>query len=143
MARLAIDLVSGPDGIAAILRRGLLDTPYNAKSVVLDIGYADSIPPAVRRAVRLRAIDACEWPGCDRRAAHCDVHHLVRKADGGVTSPGNCVLLCQFHHDFCIHRKGWRLVLHPDATTTAYGPSGQVLHSHGPGRQPGSGLEDR
>jgi hypothetical protein len=27
----------------------------------------------------------------------------------------------------CIHRRGWRLVLHPDGTTTAYGPDGQVL----------------
>jgi hypothetical protein len=26
----------------------------------------------------------------------------------------------------------WRLVLHPDGTTTAYGPDGQVLHSHSP-----------
>jgi len=42
------------------------------------------------------------------------------------------VLLCQFHHDICIHRRGWRLVLHPDGTTTAYGPDGQVLHSHSP-----------
>jgi hypothetical protein len=42
------------------------------------------------------------------------------------------VLLCQYHHDVCIHRRGWRLVLHPDATTTAYGPDGQVIHSHGP-----------
>jgi hypothetical protein len=41
-------------------------------------------------------------------------------------------MLCQFHHDICIHRWGWRLVLHPDGTTTAYGPKGQVLHSHGP-----------
>ena len=32
----------------------------------------------------------------------------------------------------CIHRRGWRLVLHPDGTTTAYGPDGQVLHSHSP-----------
>ena len=42
------------------------------------------------------------------------------------------MLLCQFHHDVCIHRRGWRLVLHPDGTTTAYGPDGQVLHSHSP-----------
>lgn len=37
----------------------------------------------------------------------------------------------------CIHRRGWRLALHPDATTTAYGPRGQELHSHGlPGKGP-------
>jgi hypothetical protein len=38
MARLAIDLVSGPAGVAAILRRGLLSKPYNTPSLPLDIG---------------------------------------------------------------------------------------------------------
>jgi hypothetical protein len=132
IARLAIDLVSGPDGIASVLRRGLLEQPYNSKPVILDVGYSMSIPPAIRRAVQLRAQGHCEWPGCQRRAAHCDVHHLVHQSHGGETSVRNCVLLCQFHHDICIHRRGWRLVLHPDATTTAHGRGGQVLHSHGP-----------
>jgi hypothetical protein len=140
IARLAVDLVSGPGGIASVLRRGLLDEPYTSKSIVLDVGYSGSIPPAIRKAVRLRARGVCEWPGCRRRAAHCDVHHLVHKRDGGETSARNCVQLCQFHHDICIHRRGWRLVLHPDATTTAYGPEGQVLKSHGPpGEGPGEG----
>ena len=132
IARLAIDLVSGPDGLASILRRGVLGQPYNSKPVILDIGYSASIPPAIRRAVQLRAQGHCEWPGCQRRAAHCDVHHLVHQSHGGETSVRNCVLLCQFHHDVCVHRRGWRLVLHPDATTTAHGPGGQVIHSHGP-----------
>jgi hypothetical protein len=132
VARLAVDLVSGRGGLASALRQGLLDAPYNSKSVILDIGYSDDIPPHIRRAVRLRARDHCEWPGCRRAAAWCDVHHLRHKRHGGETSVDNCVLLCQFHHDICIHRRGWRLVLHPDATTTAYGPHGQVARSNGP-----------
>jgi Domain of unknown function (DUF222) len=132
IARLAIDLVSGPDGVASVLRRGLLEQPFSGKSVVLDVGYSTGVPSAIRRAVQLRAQGHCEWPGCQRRAAHCDVHHLVHQSHGGETSTRNCVLLCQFHHDICLHRRGWRLVLHPDATTTAYGPGGKVLRSHGP-----------
>jgi hypothetical protein len=135
IAKLAVDLVSGPDRLASILRRGLLDAPYNGKSVILDIGYSDDIPAAIRRAVKLRAKGHCEWPGCQRPAAYCDIHHLRHKSDGGKTSLWNCVLACQYHHDVCIHRRGWRLVLHPDSTTTAHGPHGQVIHSHGP---PGS-----
>jgi len=131
MARLAIDLVSGPAGVAAILRAGLLDKPYNTPSLPLDIGYSDSIPWYIRRAVLLRD-RKCAWPRCGRPAVHCDVHHLRHKQDGGETSLENCVLACQFHHDVCIHRRGWRLILHPDGTTTAYGPDGQVLHSHSP-----------
>jgi hypothetical protein len=132
IAKLAVDLVSGPDRLASILRRGLLEAPFNGKSVVLDVGYSDDIPSAIRRAVKLRAKGHCEWPGCQRPAAWCDVHHLRHKSDGGETSIRNCVLLCQYHHDICIHRQGWRLTLHPDATTTAHGPNGQVLHSTGP-----------
>ena len=131
IARLAIDFVSGPAGLAAWLRTTLLAPPYSTPSLPLDIGYSDSIPASIRRAVQLRD-RGCAWPRCGRPAAWCDVHHLTHKADGGTTSVSNCVLLCQFHHDVCIHRRGWRLVLHPDGTTTAYGPEGQVLHSHSP-----------
>ena len=132
MARLAIDLVSGPAGVAAILRRGLLDKPYNTPSLPLDIGYSDSIPAHIRRAVLLRD-KRCAWPRCGRPAVYCDVHHLRHKQDGGETSVENCALVCQFHHDVCIHRNGWQLTLHPDGTTEARSPDGrQVLRSHAP-----------
>ena len=131
IARLAIDFVSGPAGLAGWLRTTLLAPPYNTPSLPLDIGYSDSIPASIRRAVQLRD-RGCAWPRCGRPAAWCDVHHLQHKKDGGKTAVTDCVLLCQFHHDVCIHRRGWRLVLHPDGTTTAYGPDGQVLHSHSP-----------
>ena len=132
MARLAVDLVSGPAGVAAILRQGLLDKPYNTPSLPLDIGYSDSIPAHIRRAVLLRD-KRCAWPRCGRPAVHCDVHHLRHKQDGGETSVANCVLLCQFHHDVCIHRNGWQLTLHPDGTTEARSPDGRhILRSHAP-----------
>jgi hypothetical protein len=131
IARLAVDLVSGPSGIAAILRTGLLEHPWNTPSLPLDIGWSDSIPAHIRRAVRLRDLH-CAWPHCRRPIAWCDVHHIVHKKDGGKTSVKDCVLLCQYHHDVCIHRQGWRIVLHPDGTTSAYGPRGRALHSHSP-----------
>jgi len=131
IAWLAIDFVSGPGGVASALRTGLLEPPFSTPSLPLDIGYSDTIPAHIRRAVLLRD-KRCAWPRCGRPAAWCDVHHLRHKADGGETSAGACVLLCQFHHDICIHRDGWKLILHPDGTTTAHGPHGQVLHSHSP-----------
>jgi hypothetical protein len=133
VARLAIDFVSGPAGIAAALRQGLLDKPWNTPSQPLDIGWASSIPPAIRRAVTLRD-KHCAWPGhCDRPASACDVHHIRHKGDGGETSVQNCALLCQFHHDVCIHRWGWKIIHHPDGTWTATSPDGrQILHTHAP-----------
>ncbi len=132
MARLAVDLVSGPAGVAALLRQCLLGKPYNTPSLPLDIGYSDSIPAHIRRAVLLRD-KRCAWPQCGRPAVYCDVHHLRHKADGGETSVENCALVCQYHHDVCIHRRGWQLILHPDGTTEARSPDGkQVLRSHAP-----------
>jgi hypothetical protein len=51
IARLAVDLVSGSDGIASVLRRGLLSEPYSRKSVILDVGFSSGIPGHIRRAV--------------------------------------------------------------------------------------------
>jgi hypothetical protein len=131
IARLAIDFVSGPDGIAAALRAGLLGPPYRTPSLPLDIGYSEAIPGHIRRAVTLRD-QHCAWPGgCDRPASACDVHHVTHKADGGVTAVSNCVLLCQFHHDICVHRRGWRLTLHPDGTLEARNPDGARGHASG------------
>ena len=132
IARLAIDLVSGPPGIAAALRQGLLGKPWNTPSLPLDIGHSRTIPGHIRRAVHLRDRH-CAWPHCDRPAAWCDIHHLRHQADGGETSLANCVLLCQYHHDISIHRDGWTLTLHPDGTTQARSPDGRhILHSHAP-----------
>ena len=131
MARLAVDLVSGPAGLAAFLRTGLLQAPWNIPSLPLDIGYSEDIPAHIRRAVVLRD-KRCAWPRCGRPAVWCDVHHIRHKKDGGKTSVDSCVLLCQFHHDVCIHRLGWQIILHPDGTTEARGPRGQILRSHSP-----------
>ena len=132
LARLAIEFVSGPGALASALRRSLLGAPLNGKSVLLDVGFSATIPDSIRRAVILRD-KRCAWPGgCDRRPASCDVHHVRHKKDGGPTSVRDCVLLCQYHHDVCIHRQGWEFELLPDGSTRATSPDGQVLRSHPP-----------
>jgi len=52
MARLAVDLLSGPSGLAAALRQGLLERPWNTPSLPLDIGYSRTVPGHIRRAVK-------------------------------------------------------------------------------------------
>ena len=78
IARLAVDLVSGPSGIAAVLRQGLLQKPWNTPSLPLDIGYSHSIPGHIRRAVTLRD-RGCAWPRCGRPAVYCDVQCATRR----------------------------------------------------------------
>jgi hypothetical protein len=133
MARLAIGFVSGPGALASALRRSLFGAPLNTRSAILDVGYADTIPDYIRKAVIARD-KGCAWPGgCNRRPAACDVHHVKHKRHGGKTSTNDCVLLCQYHHDICIHREGWEFELLPDGSTRARSPDGKtILRSHGP-----------
>jgi Domain of unknown function (DUF222) len=129
----AIDLLSGPGGLASFLRRQQLGSPLAGPSLPLDIGSSDNIPAGIRNAVLLRDRH-CQWTGgCHQPAAACEVHHVRHQADGGPTSVKGCILLCWFHHQVVIHRWGWILVLHPDGTTTAWNRDRtKVLHSHSP-----------
>jgi len=129
----AAALLSGPGGLASFLRRQELGARLGGPSLPLDIGYADTVPAAIRHAVTLRDRH-CRWAGgCAQPAAACQVHHIKHKANGGPTSVKDCILLCFFHHQVVIHRWGWTLVLNPDGTTTAWNPDRtKVLHSHSP-----------
>ncbi|HTX29557.1 MAG TPA: DUF222 domain-containing protein [Streptosporangiaceae bacterium] len=134
----AVDLVSGPGGLASFLRRQQLGARLAGPSLPLDIGYADTVPAGIRTAVILRD-QHCQWTGgCTQPAAACEVHHVRHKADGGPTSVKDCILLCWFHHQVVIHRWGWTLILHPDGTTTAWNrDKTKVLRSHSPPSRPG------
>jgi hypothetical protein len=129
----AVDLLSGPGGLASFLRRRQLGARLGGPSLPLDIGFSETIPPAIRNAVILRD-KHCRWAGgCNQSASACQVHHVTHKANGGKTSLKDCVLLCAFHHLVVIHRWGWTLVLNPDGTTTAWNPDKtKVLRSHSP-----------
>jgi hypothetical protein len=89
----------------------------------LDVGRTRrTIPPALRRALAARD-DGCRYPGCNKPPGWADAHHVVHWTNGGPTSIGNLVLLCDRHHHQ-IHEPGWTVkwdgsrfrVLRPDGT---------------------------
>ena len=129
----AVDLLSGPGGLASFLRRRQLGARLGGPSLPLDIGFSQSIPAGIRNAVTLRD-QHCQWAGgCHQPACACEVHHVKHKKNGGKTSVKDCVLLCWFHHQVVIHKWGWTLLLNPDGTTTAWNPGKtKILHSHSP-----------
>jgi Domain of unknown function (DUF222)/HNH endonuclease len=133
----AAEVLSGPAGLAAYLRTGLLDGAAASKSLPLDIGHAaDTIPAHLRRLVTARDRH-CQFPGgCDQPPAVCQPHHIIPRSNGGKTSLANLILLCSFHHLIAIHRWGWQIVLNPDGTVTATSPDRtRTLHSHSPPAQ--------
>ena len=56
-----------------------------------------SIPPAPRRAVLQRDRHRCQVPGCTH-TTYVDVHHIRRRADGGLDVIDNLLTLCSVHH---------------------------------------------
>src|SRR5689334_7462334 len=82
----AVDLLSGPGGLASFLRRRQLGVRLAGPSLPLDIGYAETVPAGIRNAVLLRDRH-CQWAGgCTQPAGACEVHHTRHKADGGTAS---------------------------------------------------------
>ena len=128
---MAADAMSGPTGLAAYLRSRLLGAPYNSVSLPLDVGRARDIPDHIRRAVILR----------DK---HCGLARRLRRGPRRIrrfttsrpkaAKPGleDLRLYCTFHHQVCIHRRGWKVIVHPDGTSEAISPWGEVIRSHGP-----------
>jgi len=63
----------------------------------------------LRRAVQLRDM-YCRYPGCTVRAVHTDCHHIEPWLVGGVTTLGNLVSLCAFHHQR-LHEGAFHIVV--------------------------------
>lgn len=105
-------------------------------SAVLDYGRGTRLwPPDLYNAIAVRD-QRCRFPGCDRPASWCDVHHVQEwDADLGPTSVDNGVLLCRRHHRV-LHRPGFEAKLRPDAHLEITFPDGRVQTSWPRGTSP-------
>jgi len=69
----AVELLSGPGGLASFLRRRELGARLGGPSQPLDVGYSDDVPAGIRTAVKARD-RRCQWAGgCDQPASACEV----------------------------------------------------------------------
>ena len=100
----------GGRGTAADLRYLLCDCKvipvvFNGESQPLDLGRdRRCVTLAQRRAVAARD-RGCAHPGCQRKPAFCQVHHIVEWMNGGETNIEDLVMLCRTHHRM-IHQSG-------------------------------------
>ena len=88
-----------------------------------------SIPPAIRRALKLRD-GGCAFPGCTH-SAFLHGHHIEHWLQGGETSLENLVLLCTFHHHL-VHEGGWTVTAGSNGTFSFHAPLGEVLEPEPP-----------
>jgi hypothetical protein len=106
----------------AQLRRLVLDPD----GTPVELGRATRVvPPPLRKLVALRD-GGCRYPGCVRRPAFCEAHHVVFWRHGGTTDASNLVLLCRYHHHL-VHERGHELKLLPDGTVKVTRPDGRVV----------------
>jgi hypothetical protein len=94
-----------------------------ADGVVLDYGRSTrTVIESLRRAVSARD-GGCRFPGCDRKRAWCDAHHVQWWRRHGATKLDNLLLLCTHHHRV-VHRDGWQVDLLADGTAVFVSPRG-------------------
>jgi hypothetical protein len=77
----------------------------------------------------------CRWPGCHKKPIHCDVHHVHHREHGATNTPGNCCLLCKYHHHRAAHDPKIRLCMQPDGTVTITHTDGTTETTEPPIRQ--------
>ena len=71
------------------------------------------VPAALKRWLAIQQA-TCDFPGCGRRAAHCDLDHTRAWADGGTTTVDNLSHRCRKHHTMK-HQTKWRVEKPPGA----------------------------
>jgi hypothetical protein len=92
------------------------------------------VTPALRIAVVARDL-RCIFPGCDRPASWCDIHHLIPWSEGGPTSLDNLVMLCRHHHTL-VHEGGWRIEGTPGTSASIGQTEANSTPTHLPDRSP-------
>jgi hypothetical protein len=102
------------------------------ESQPLDVGRTKRLVTAAMRIAVIARDLHCVFPGCDRPASWCDVHHLIHWAKNGPTTIDNLVLLCRHHHTL-VHQAGWTIT-GPPVELRFFRPDGTELGKEAPPR---------
>jgi hypothetical protein len=95
----------------------LLTDPITGSVLTMDMNQYRP-PAALRRWLALTQV-TCDFPGCGRRATHCDLDHTVPWSAGGATTAANLVHRCRKHHTMK-HQTKWRAEKPPGAERSVW-----------------------
>src|SRR5690625_4915920 len=105
---------------------------FGPKSEILDVGRAKrTVTSQLRKAVLARD-RGCQFPGCGAAPYTLEIHHIQHWANGGVTSAGNSIALCRFHHQH-VHQR--EITIRPSQHTGRWqfhDQNGQLLNTRDP-----------
>src|SRR5690625_1593877 len=105
---------------------------FGTKSEILDVGRAKrTVTSQLRKAVLARD-RGCQFPGCGAAPYTLEIHHIQHWANGGVTSAGNSITLCRFHHQY-VHQR--EITIRPSQHTGRWQfhyQNGQLLNTRDP-----------
>ena len=134
-------VVGGPALDGTTMSRLLCDCTLHrvltkGRSAILDYGTATrTIPANLWNALVIRD-EHCRFPGCDRKSAWCEGHHVRLGHPRRATEINNLVLVCSRHHHR-LHQPDWQAKLLPDATFEVTDPNGMVRATSPPRAEPG------
>jgi len=85
-------------------------TPVNTDpaGAVLALGRTRRLASRGQRLALHARDHGCSFPGCDRPAPWCEVHHVTPWQAGGTTDLDNMTLLCRYHHRH-LDQLGWQV----------------------------------
>jgi hypothetical protein len=110
---------------------------HPVSGTVLDVDRRSYRPPAdLKRWLEVRD-GTCRFPGCNRRAAGCEVDHTVDWQHEGRTGFDNLAHLCTLHHHLK-HETSWSVRHLPDGVLEWRSPAGRTHVTHPGPRIPGS-----
>jgi hypothetical protein len=98
---------------------------------ILDIDRTTlRIPADMRRWLEIRD-ETCIFPGCGKRARHCEIDHTTDRQYGGITKVTNLAHMCKKHHRGK-HHTLWEPEHMPDGSIRWTSPTGHVVNGDPP-----------
>ena len=98
---------------------------------ILDIDRTTlRIPADMRRWLEIRD-QTCIFPGCGKRARHCEIDHTKDRQYGGITKVTNLGHMCKKHH-MEKHHTLWEPEHMPDGSIRWTSPTGHVVDGDPP-----------